>query len=475
MAESSMVSQVSWPSHALPVAACLDNDDLDSMDFGLDLDVDFHHADEKSGVTQCEAQESNAPPWDCLPPEILTKIFFHLGDKDKESAECTCVAWGEACNNPTLWHTQDFSFTGDNCLEMVNQGCRTIERKGYLLRTLTLRIGVPSVPQAWMMSQCVQGLLEFIAQQPGTRHIHSVTISNLNFFRHWRFFTLSKHNILLAVNNFLLSQSRLRHVDLAMCRLSADDGMRILRALVIGQSRHTVRRLHLHGFFQPKYQATLGGRFRRLVSTSFTGLRHLSLDARHLDPDFLVALLSRSPSQASLSHMTVHLESSAPREPVAESVWERVRRLSPDFTVSFVFEGRLPSQVARLILTPSVPLTEVVVIWPKGSRQSQAIHLQLTDLLNRVTALYSGLLEKVRLKSRIRAKAETELALIRLATQCRRLAEFRVSVKLSESVIQQIRSTLLARGQNILIEVNPLKKKPRAISPKTRSRSCGSH
>ena len=110
----------------------------------------------------------------------------------------------------------------------------------------------------------------------------------------------------------------------------------------------------------------------------------------------------------------------------------------------------------------------------RGSRQSHAIHQQLTDLLNRVVTLYSGVLEKLRLQSRIRAKAETELALIRLAKHCRRLTEFRVNVKLTERVLQNIRSTLLGRSQNILIEVNPLKKKKsRAISPKIRNRSSG--
>ncbi|KAK3732786.1 hypothetical protein RRG08_041096 [Elysia crispata] len=469
MAESSIVSEINWPSHAFSVAACLDND-VDN----IDLDVDFRDADEKSEVTPCDAYESEGPPWDCLPPEILTKIFFYLEDKDKESVESTCLSWYETCKNPRLWQKQIFSFTGDNCLELVHQGCRTIQRKGYLLKTMTLKIGMPSVPQAWIMSQCVQGLLEFIAHQPRARYIQTLTITNLNFFRHWRFFTLSKHNILLAVNNFLLSQSHLEEVDLGMCRLGADDGMRILRALVIGQSRHTVRRLHLRGFFQPKYHATLGGRFSRLLTTSFTALHHLSVDARHLDSNFLLAFFTRSPSQGSLRHMTLHFETSPPREVIAETVWDRVGRLSPDFTVTFVFEGRMHSDLAKSILTPSVPLTEMIVIWPKGSRQSHAIHQQLTDLLNRVVALYSGVLEKLRLQSRIRAKAETELALIRLAKHCRRLTEFRVNVKLTERVLQNIRSTLLGRSQNILIEVNPLKKKKsRAISPKIRNRSSG--
>ncbi|GFR60715.1 F-box only protein 39-like [Elysia marginata] len=240
-----------------------------------------------------------------------------------------------------------------------------MQRRGYLLRNMTLKIGMPSLPQAWIMSQCVQQLLEFIARQPGTRYIHKLTITSLNFFKHWRVFALSKWNILLAVSNFLLSQRHLQYVDLSVCRVSADDGMRLLRALVVGPSRTTVRQLILADFFQTKYQATLGNRFSRLLTSSFTSLQHLAVDARHVDSSFLLALLTRSPSKESLRHLSLMFGASPPREVIAETTWDRVRQLSADLTVTFVFEEKVDFRMVRSILTPSVPLLNVVVFWPR--------------------------------------------------------------------------------------------------------------
>ena len=85
MAESSIVSEINWPSHAFSVAACLDND-VDN----IDLDVDFRDADEKSEVTPCDAYESEGPPWDCLPPEILTKVCKYKESNQRKNRNYKC-------------------------------------------------------------------------------------------------------------------------------------------------------------------------------------------------------------------------------------------------------------------------------------------------------------------------------------------------------------------------------------------------
>ncbi|GFN76605.1 F-box only protein 39 [Plakobranchus ocellatus] len=445
MADSSMVSGV------LPLSTCPQSDG----NADLDLDVNITGSEDSADDVQCADTDISWPPWDCLPPELLAKIFCHLQDADKESVESTCQAWCEACQNPALWHTQMFAFTGDNCLQTVHQACRTIQRKGYLLRNMTLKIGIPSLPQAWIISQSVQQLLEFITRHPASRYIQRLTINRLDFFKHWRFFTLSKRH--------------LADVDLTQCGLSADNGMRILRALSNSPSRYTMKQLFLHDFFHSRYQATLGSRFGLLL-TSFPALRHLSVDARHVDSSFLLSLVNRR----ILRRLTLHFESFPPREVITEKVWIQVREIDPDLDVTFVFGGRIPFEHAKNVLVPSVPLTEFEVNWPRAYRQSFATHQQLAALLNRVALLYSAILERFRVRSNIRATEETELALLRVANDCRRLVEFKVNLKLSESVLTEIRSKLLGRSQHIRVRLLK-KKKLQCLPSQFRHRSRGSH
>ncbi|GFR60705.1 PiggyBac transposable element-derived protein 3 [Elysia marginata] len=104
----------------------------------------------------------------------------------------------------------------------------------------------------------------------------------------------------------------------------------------------------------------------------------------------------------------------------------------------------------------------------RGSRKNSTIHLQLTDLLYRLAELYWGVLERFRLQSNIRASTEVERALIRLASDCRNLSEFRVTLKLRECILQDIRSILLGRSRHTSIQVNAFKKKRCAKSKRTK-------
>ncbi|XP_005110773.2 uncharacterized protein LOC101858367 [Aplysia californica] len=396
------------------------------------------------------------PPWDSLPAELLARVFSYLDVQDKQSAEETCVWWQTVADDPALWCTQTFCFNDCSSLDPVITWCRLIERKGHYLRDVTLKIEQPFPARAWYMSDGVQRLLAHISLHPDAQHVRSFKVSKLNIFTRWRLFTLSRKSILAALCNFFRSQKSLKVVTLTSCRLSADDGARVLQALKYSLSRYSIEQLDLREFFQVNYRATKGPRFCHLMTSSFLRLRELGVGAQHVDDNFLKRFTQDSTCSKTLRHLRLYLELfRLPARPVSNATWRETRTACPLLTVCVQLDSCFPLSYVRQFLVPELPLDKLYVLWPRSYRRHRDKQRHLSETLDHVTRLYHPTLTCFRLRSLVKSSPELEASVLTLARACRRLAEFKITLKVSPTTAQRLKEELCTRRPPVSVGLFP--------------------
>lgn len=238
------------------------------------------------------------------------------------------------------------------------------------MRRLSIKLGNPCVLKARMITQEFQALLDFIAIRLFKLRIEHFSFRNCNFAKSWRFFLVSKNNIVRDLCKFLSVQTKLRSIDFTGLGLNAPNGMTILRTLKCSPCRHTVQRICLHGFFHDNYRATHGNRFSILLYTSMLRLEELSIDARHLDAATLQRLTERSTCHIRLRQLNIIIRSKDKvqelnfKTVIKEEVWKRVRETCPNLRVSVFLCGWLNSASNLKTMWPDIiPLASCSIHW----------------------------------------------------------------------------------------------------------------